>query len=78
MTQDLVTSMVSAGANHLLSNINDGRAGGNIYTALRLYNSGSIAPSGILNDCPKDRAGNNIGNPLYIVGVANRLHGWGA
>ncbi len=74
MNQALVTAMVDAGTQHLAGDFSN--PGENGYTALRLYNSGSIAPSGDLNDCPKDKDGNNIGTPSYVATIANRLHGW--
>ncbi|MCJ1464303.1 hypothetical protein MMC07_002916 [Pseudocyphellaria aurata] len=68
MTQNKVDDMIRAGAHHLKGNLTANH--GNIYAALRVYNSGSIAPSGDLSD-PK-----SVGTPKYVSDVANRLHGW--
>lgn len=68
MTQEKVDEMIRGGAKHLKGNFADHK--GNMYAALRAYNSGSIAPSGDLSDP------NSVGTPKYVSDVANRLHGW--
>lgn len=68
MTQDKVDEMVREGALHLKDNMADNDW--NMYAALRVYNSGSIAPSGDLTDP------NSVGTGNYVTDVANRLHGW--
>ena len=42
---------------------------GNIYTAARIYNSGSVAPNG-------DLSNGNGATPCYVSDIANRLTGW--
>jgi len=44
-------------------------APGNVYTALRCYNSGSIVASGNLDEI-------EYGTASYVNDIANRLHGW--
>jgi hypothetical protein len=61
--------MVQAGTQHLESCIQQA-TGNNIYEALRLYNSGSVAADGDLS------SPNSVGTPSYVNDVANRFHGW--
>ena len=42
---------------------------GDVYTAARIYNSGSVAPNGDLSD-------GNGATPCYVSDIANRLTGW--
>ncbi len=44
-------------------------ASGDIYSAARIYNSGSIAPNGDLSD-------GNGATACYVSDIANRLTGW--
>ena len=68
MTQAKVEDMIRLGARHLKDNL--AANGSNIYVALRVYNSGSVAHSGDLSDPA------SVGTPKYVSDVANRLHGW--
>ncbi|KIW69146.1 hypothetical protein PV04_05039 [Phialophora macrospora] len=68
LTQDIVEHMISVGAQHLKSNLD--QAQGNVYEALRLYNSGSVAADGDLS------SPNSVGTPSYVNDMANRFHGW--
>ncbi|OQV11323.1 Transglycosylase SLT domain-containing protein [Cladophialophora immunda] len=65
---DDVISMVETGATHLQQCLQ--QQNGNVYEALRIYNSGSIAESGDLCDPA------SVGTPDYVCDVANRTHGW--
>jgi len=67
VSQELVTSMILAGTNHFLGNLQ--QRGGNVFEAFRLYNSGFVN-SDDLNDGGKDATDN------YVNDVANRLHGF--
>jgi soluble lytic murein transglycosylase-like protein len=60
--------MISVGAQHLKGNLD--QAQGNVYEALRLYNSGSVAADGDLS------SPNSVGTPSYVNDMANRFHGW--
>ena len=68
-TSDQVTAMISGGVAHFQGNM--ASAGGDDWTALRLYNSGSLQ-------------GDNLSNPSYspastanyVEEIANRMHGW--
>jgi hypothetical protein len=42
---------------------------GDIYTAARIYNSGSVSPNG-------DLSNGNGATPCYVSDIANRLTGW--
>ncbi|KAI1624823.1 hypothetical protein EDD37DRAFT_608298 [Exophiala viscosa] len=68
LRQDIVTDMIHAGALHFKQNLD--RQHGNVYEALRVYNSGSIASDGDLAS-PK-----SVGTPSYVTDIANWLHGW--
>jgi hypothetical protein len=73
MTFDNVKAMITAGANHLQANLADGQANGNIYAALRLYNSGSFAPGS--SDLSDPYFSANRSNSAYVCDLANRMHG---
>ena len=44
-------------------------ASGDVYSAARMYNSGSVADNGDLSD-------GNGATPCYVSDIANRLTGW--
>lgn len=71
ISEDDVYAMVRCGAQHFKGNMNDPAKNpkNDPWVALRLYNSGSVAPSGDLND-------GNGATAHYVIEVANRLRGW--
>ncbi|TID19603.1 putative glycoside hydrolase protein [Venturia nashicola] len=66
-----IYGMVRCGAEHFKGNMKDHvkNPTHDPWVALRLYNSGSVAPSGDLND-------GNGATGHYVIQVANRLRGW--
>ncbi|QDS70074.1 hypothetical protein FKW77_004681 [Venturia effusa] len=71
ITEEDVYAMVRCGTQHFKGNMDDAvkNPTHNPWIALRLYNSGSVAPSGNLND-------GNGATGHYVNEVANRLRGW--
>lgn len=67
MGLEQITADITVGAQHFKANLD--AAKNDVFTALRLYNSGSVAASGNLSD-PK-----SVGTPSYVSDVANKLHG---
>ena len=60
--------MINAGTQHLKQCLDQQH--GNVYEALRMYNSGAIAADEDLS------SPHSVGTPSYVNDVANRLHGW--
>ena len=60
--------MVQVGTQHLKQSLDQQK--GNVYEALRVYNSGSIASDGDLS------SPHSVGTPSYVTDMANRFHGW--
>lgn len=64
-----VTAMISGGVAHFMDNMQ--AAGNDDWTALRLYNSGSLQGTDLSN-----AAYGPASTPDYVVDIANRMHGW--
>jgi hypothetical protein len=68
-TAGQVNAMISGGVAHFQGNMQ--AAGNDAWTALRLYNSGSLQGTDLSNP-----AYGPASTPDYVVDVANRMHGW--
>jgi hypothetical protein len=68
-TSQEVTAMIAGGVAHFQGNM--AAAGNDAYTALRLYNSGSLQGTDLSNPSYGPAS-----TPDYVVQVANRMHGW--
>ncbi len=68
-TADIVSAMISGGVAHYQGNL--ASAGNDDWTAVRLYNSGSLIGTDLSNP-----AYGPASTPSYVEMVANRMHGW--
>jgi hypothetical protein len=66
--QNIVNQMVICGTKHYQGNLADPRAGGDVFNALRLYNSGFLDPNESNNPGPATGP--------YVIEIANRSRGW--